>query len=97
MQTITFSDLMAFAKSVEGQVLHTLHRGRAFTVKVTDTSLVYTPSTSGKRTKDDKACVQKICAEFSKTNEYTPSHYVKTLRAWHASYPLTLIHRYLER
>jgi hypothetical protein len=97
MKTIRFDDLMTFARSVEGQILRTLHRRQEFTVIVTDTSLVYIPSAIGTRTKDDRGCVQKICEEFSRTNEYRPSHYVQTLRAWHASYTLTLIHRCLEK
>jgi hypothetical protein len=95
--TISFQELVVFAKSVEGQILQTLHRHREFRVVVTETSLVYIPTATGKRTKDDSECIRRICEEFSRTNQYSPSHYRNTLKAWHASYTLTLIRKYLDK
>jgi hypothetical protein len=97
MYQISLGELLRFAKSVEGKVLKTLHRSAEFTVVVTEDSLFYVPKTSNKRTKDDRGCLEKICEEFCKTKEYRPSHYVKSLRAWHASYTLTLIHKCLNQ
>ncbi len=89
MDQISTDELLKFAKSVEGK---TLRRNKEFTVVVTEDSLVYIPVATNTRTKNDRHCVDEICKEFSKTNNDSPSHYVKTLKAWHASYSLTLIH-----
>ena len=88
---ISVDELLAFAKGVEGETQKTLHRHAEFTFEIKGDALIIMPSKSNKPRAHDKMTLQKICAEFSKTNSLSPSHYIGTTGTWNASYALTLI------
>lgn len=91
--TITADDILAYAPSVEGNNLRTLHERKEFTCEAKSDHLIYTPKKTGKARKHDKVTLQRICDTFSKTNSLKPKDYVKLTR--NASYSLALIAKYL--
>jgi hypothetical protein len=92
MLRITADDVIALARSLNGQTLETLHRPRAFTVEIDGDHIVFTPSKSNYPRRHDKNTLQRICDTFSETNSYHPSDYNEISR--NASYTLTLIKKW---
>ena len=85
--------VLAFAGTLEGQELHTLHRAKPFTVEVEGSSLVFVNS-KGKRRPHGGKNLQAVCDTFSKTNSYSPSDYSEL--TVNASYILAVIRRYAD-
>ena len=87
------SDLLTFAKTLEGQELCTLHQRKNFTVEVEGEDLVFVNS-KGKRRPHGGKYLRAVCDTFSKTNSYSPADY-RHLTV-NASYILAIIRRYAD-
>jgi hypothetical protein len=85
--------LLAYAKTVEGQGLETIHRRRPFTVEVEGDNLVFINS-KGKRRSHGGKFLQRVCEQFIETNSLFPGAYREL--TVNASYTLALIKKYLE-
>lgn len=92
---IDADDLIAFAKTLEGQTLETLSRKSQFTVLVTRVGMDYTPTSSGKARQQYYKVIKKICDKFSETSSFAGSEY-KNFTA-NSSYVLALIDRYINQ
>ncbi len=91
----TLKALFDFARSIKGQPLETLARGRKFTVEVIDTTLQYTPEKSrAERTESQKnlAC---LLAQLEETNSFQMSDYQNI--SFNASYDLALVRAWQQR
>lgn len=86
-------DFINFVQTQEGQVLRTLKRGRAFTVRVTKTGVEYTPQSTMKARPHQTKFMDRILDKFSKTESYKTTDY-STFTVC-SSYTLTLIAAYL--
>jgi hypothetical protein len=93
MLQVSPADLLAFAPTLEGQALRTLHRNRTFTVEVEGGNLVFVNSKGNRRPHGGKY-LRAVCDTFSKTNSYFPSDYRNL--ALNASYILAIIRRYAD-
>jgi hypothetical protein len=85
--------LLAYAKTLKGQGLATIHRRRPFTVEVERDNLVYINS-KGRRRSHGGKFLQRVCDHFAKANSLSPGVYREL--TWNASYTLALIKKYLE-
>ena len=86
--------LIAFTKTLEGQVLETRKRKCQFTVRVTEKGMEYTPLSTGTVRKQSYKWIKRICDQFSLTNSFERQEYNFTV---HGSYVLALIGKYVNR
>ena len=93
MLHVSPADLLAFAPTLHGQTLQTLHQKRPFTVDVEGKDLYVTPST-GKRRLTNGKWLHDTCVAFSTTNSYHPGDYREL--TYNASYTLALIRKYAD-
>ena len=93
MLQVNPADLLAFAPTLEGAELRTLHRNRTFRVEVEGSNLVFVNSKGNRRPHGGKY-LRAVCDTFSKTNSYFPSDY-RDLTV-NASYILAIIRRYAD-
>lgn len=94
MSQITADEVLAFAKTLEGQTLETIIRREPFTVEVRGANLLYTPSSSGKRRTHQRKYLERICETYSTTHSLNPGDYRDVTR--NASYTLAVIAEYLK-
>jgi hypothetical protein len=90
---VTPAALLAYAKTLRGQGLETIHRRRPFTVEVEGKNLVFTNS-KGKRRSHGGKFLGRVCDHFIETNSLYPGAYRDM--TVNASYTLALIKKYLE-
>jgi hypothetical protein len=88
-------ELIAYARTLEGQILSTRTGKATFTVEVTDVGMDYTPTSSGKTRHQYYKVIKQICEKFSETQSFSGRDY-KSFTA-NASYVLALIDKYLNR
>ena len=89
MATIpTVDQLLAFARTIEGKGLTTLHRAKAFKVAVIGGGLEITPSTGTPRM-TDRAHMGELLNRLAKTGSFQPGKYVDV--TFNASYVLALV------
>jgi hypothetical protein len=93
MLQVSPDDILTFARTLEGQELHTLHRNRTFTLEVEDGTLVFVNS-KGNRRPHGGRYLRAVCDAFSKTNSYFPSDYRDV--TLNASYILAIIRRFAD-
>ena len=86
--TPTVDQLLAFARSVEGETLMTLHRGKAFKVAVIGSGIEITPSTGTPRM-TDRAHMGELLNRLGQTGSFQPGKYVDV--TFNASYVLALV------
>jgi hypothetical protein len=84
----TVDELFAFARSVEGEPLQTLHRAKPFTVSVGGTKLNITPG-SRKPRATTRVRVAEVLKQLEKTGTFQPGRYQHL--TYNASYVLALV------
>lgn len=89
---IPIGAFLEFVRSLEGEVIPTRAGGSAFTVRVLEKKLEFTPTSSGTPRGHTFRYVQKVLDQFQETGSWTTTDYRFTVNA---SYQLTLIDRYL--
>jgi len=92
---VSVEALLAFAKGLVGQELHTLAKRSRFTIKEVDLeegAVVFLTS-QGKEQPASGRWLRKTCEIFSRTNSYRPSDYKHT---YGASYTLALISEFAD-
>jgi hypothetical protein len=87
------SQLLAFARSLEGHTLTTLHRKRQFKVAVIGANLEITPTTGTLR-RTDRAHIEALLKHLAKTGSFQPGQYHDV--TFNASYVLALVKRWQE-
>ncbi len=92
---VSADDLIAFAKTLEGQTLQTLKKGSEFKVVVTEVGMDYTPLSTGNTRHQYYNVIKKICDHFSETNSFSGKDY-KSFTA-NSSYVLAIINKYIEQ
>ena len=80
--------LLAFARSVEGESVVTLHRKRPFKVCVIGAGLEITPATGTPRT-TDRNHIDELLKRLDKTGSFQPGEYHDV--TFNASYLLALV------
>lgn len=93
MEGIDKQDFIRFVQTQQGQVLRTLKRGKAFTVRVTKTGVEYTPQSTMKERPHQAKFMERILDKFSTTGSYKTTDYSSFTVC--SSYTLTLIAAYL--
>jgi hypothetical protein len=91
----SFETLLAFARSVEGQVLHTLKRAKPFYVSVEAEALRFTPAESERRRSARTEPVKKVLQRLKETGSFEPSEYKEF--SFNASYVLALVREWQSR
>ena len=84
----TVEELFAFARSVEGEPLETLHRPRPFSVLVDGAKLSITPG-SRKPRATTRIRVAEVLKKLEKTGTFQPGQYQHL--TYNASYVLALV------
>jgi hypothetical protein len=87
-------NLIAFAKTLEGQILETRARKKQFTVRVSEKGMEYTPLSTGKTRPQSYKWIKRVCEHYSLTNSFERQEYSFTV---HGSYVLALIGKYHNR
>src|SRR5262245_57336885 len=90
-----FETLLAFARSLEGQVLHTLKRAKPFYVTVESEALRFTPAESERIRNARTEGVKKILQRLTETGCFEPSEYKEF--SFNASYVLALVREWESR
>lgn len=80
--------LLAFARTLEGKSLVTLHRRKPFKVAVIGGKLEITPST-GKPRITDRNHIEALLTTLKKTGSFQPGKYVDV--TFNASYILSIV------
>ncbi len=91
----TVGALFDFARSIKGQTLETLARGRKFTVEVIGTTLQYMPEKSHAERPESQKTLACLLAQLEETNSFQMSDYQKI--SFNASYDLALIKTWQRR
>jgi hypothetical protein len=84
----TVDELLAFARSLEGELLETLHHARPFRVAVVGGNLRITPG-SGKPRTTTRSKIDGVLNELRASGSFQPGDYVKLTH--NASYVLALV------
>jgi hypothetical protein len=91
---IQLDDLVAFVRTLEGQVLKTFAQSREFTVKVEDKGFTYTPTSTGRARLQRFPRVQLYLDEYAQSGSLDASAYHG---GSNQSYILTLLRLYKSR
>lgn len=91
----TVGALFDFARSIKGQTLETLARGRKFTVEVIGTTLQYMPEKSHAERPESQKTLACLLAQLEETNSFQMSDYQKI--SFNASYDLAMIKTWQRR
>lgn len=95
MKKITASQLFAFARTLDGETLHTLARKKPFTIHVEADCIRFTsPTIKGPRSLSLE-WLEKICDEYSITNSLRPGDYHGI--TFDSSYAMALISAYVAK
>ena len=84
----TVDELLAFAGTLKGKQLQTLHRRKPFKVALVGGALEIIPSTGTPRA-TDRAHIGALLGHLKKTGSYQPGRYVDV--TFNASYMLALV------
>ena len=93
MEKISRQDFLQFVRSQEGQILRTLKRNKAFTVRVTKTGVEYTPQSTMKARPHQTKFMERVLDKFSETGSFRTTDYQQFTVC--SSYMLTLIAAYI--
>jgi hypothetical protein len=88
LKPVDADSIIAFAKTLEGQVMETRKRNRQFTVFVTKKGIELTPLSTGKTRMEPYKSLRRVCDQFSSTNSFNTAEYRYTNNI---SYVLALI------
>jgi hypothetical protein len=87
---LTYEELVALARSVEGQTLETV-TGKRFTVGVYLDCPYFTPESSGRGQSDGRKAAERFLARYNQTGSLRPADYADVTR--NASYFVGLLQR----
>lgn len=93
MQPLTRSHFAALIGALDGQVIHTLSRGRAFRISVLPDGISITPSSSGKERRVPWQRIERVLARFNESGSYTPADFHDL--TFDSSYILAALNRVL--
>lgn len=85
----TVEALFDFARSIKGQTIETMARGKKFTVNVVGTTLQYTPEESHAERPESQKNIACLLTELEETHSFQMSDYKKI--TFNASYDLALV------
>jgi hypothetical protein len=88
MKQVTLNDVRKAASPLEGR-LETLHRKKAFDLKIEPYGFIYTPESTGTSERQDWKYVERVLERFNEIDSFSPSDYKDTTHA--ASYLLVII------
>ena len=91
---ISYEALIRFAKTLDGQTLHTDTRHKEFQLHVSNNGLTYTPLSTGRSRSHPEKWVRRILDRYNQIGSLRPGDYQDL--TVNASYLLTIIAR-LER
>jgi len=93
---MTVSDLLSFARTIEGQELRTLTCGSPFHVEVDEDQLVYhsAKGSAPSARHESRISLAETVAQFSHTRSLRPAHYRHF--SINAAYTLVLIQLYVK-
>lgn len=84
----SIDELIAYARTVQGKPLVTLHRQKAFQVAVIGSTLEITPGTGTPRV-TDRRHIGDLLSRLKETGSFQPGRYVDV--TFNASYVLALV------
>lgn len=85
---LTYSDLVALARRLEGQTLETV-TGKRFTVGVYLDCPYFTPESNGRGQSDGRKAAERFVARYNETGSLRPGDYADVTR--NASYLVGLL------
>lgn len=88
---VSYETLIRFAKTLDGQTLHTDARGKEFRLHVIENGLTYTPSSTGRLRNDPEMVVCRVLDRYNQTGSLRPGDYQDL--TMNASYLLVIIAR----
>ncbi|HEX9901709.1 MAG TPA: hypothetical protein VGB72_02485 [Acidobacteriota bacterium] len=91
---MTFEDLLAYTRTLEGRGLRTLAKDAKFKVSVSKGSILYTPESTGKERGHTFKFARRVFERFLKTKSFIPRDYQDI--SVNASYMLAVIAMYVE-
>ncbi|MBP1152363.1 hypothetical protein JOD69_004226 [Methylocaldum sp. RMAD-M] len=80
----SFASFVSYCKSLHGTVLHTGAQSKPFRVEVEGNTVFFVPQSSGKRRRANCEKTERVLAELSRSNVWSPGHYQSI--TYHASY-----------
>lgn len=83
----TYSEFLAYCKSLEGDTLHTMARSKPFTVVVGRDVLQFVPSSKVSR-RANPIKTENVLKALAESNDWSPSSYMGMTR--HSSYILAV-------
>lgn len=95
MKNITPSQLLDFARTIDGGTVLTLGSKKPFTVRLAGDGLEYIPESTKKPRRHELRWLERVCAKYSQTNSLSPGDYHDV--TVNASYTLALIAAFMKR